>query len=137
MSQIYILNVKLINNYENIFGLYLIFNWFSFGFLGFPLLMSVFAIWSLNGLQWSNENQLQLVFIWSFGHLLRNFWVTFFRSVHERIQQENMKVYFEKANKRNMRKMKFCLYFNRFIYPIFYILFIVLFWMVGLVNYSK
>ena len=61
----------------------------------------------------------------------------FFRSVHERIQQENMKVYFEKANKRNMRKMKFCLYFNRFIYPIFYILFIVLFWMVGLVNYSK
>ena len=39
--------------------------------------MYVFAIWSLNGLQWSNENQLQLVFIWSFGHLVRNFWVTF------------------------------------------------------------
>ena len=38
--------------------------------------MYVFAIWSLNGLQWSNENQLQLVFIWSFGHLVRNFRVT-------------------------------------------------------------
>ena len=38
--------------------------------------MYVFAIWSLNGLQWSNENQLQLIFIWFFFQLVINFWVT-------------------------------------------------------------
>ena len=60
-----------------------------------------------------------------------------FRSIHEKIQQNSTSIYLEKIKKRNLRKVKLCHYFNRFIYPLFYILFTVLFWTVGLINHFK
>ena len=61
----------------------------------------------------------------------------FFRSINERSQQISMKTFYAEAKKKNMRKIKLCVSFLQVIYPIFSIVFIVLFWMVGLVNYFK
>ena len=41
------------------------------------------------------------------------------------------------SKKKNQRKIKFCKTFLRVIYPIFSLVFILLFWMVGLVQYYK
>ena len=61
----------------------------------------------------------------------------FFRSINERTQQKAMKVFYEEAKKKNLRKLKLCSTFLQVIYPIFSIFFIALFWMVGLINYFR
>lgn len=57
---------------------------------------------------------------------------------YEKDQQNAMSIYYGKANKnKNEKKIKLCKTFLRVIYPTFSIVFIVLFWIVGLVQYYK
>ena len=49
-----------------------------------------------------------------------------------------MSIYYGKANKnKNEQKINLCKTFLRVIYPTFSVVFIILFWMVGLVQYFK
>ena len=48
-----------------------------------------------------------------------------------------MHAFYEKAKMKNLKKIKLCISFLRLIYPVFSVLFIVTFWMVGLVQYMK
>ena len=60
------------------------------------------------------------------------------RSRNEKDQQSAMSIYYGKANKnKNEQKIKLCKTFLRVIYPTFSVVFIILFWMVGLVQYFK
>ena len=60
-----------------------------------------------------------------------------FRSRDEKSQQKSMHAFYEKAKMKNLKKIKLCISFLRLIYPVFSVLFIVTFWMVGLVQYMK
>ena len=62
---------------------------------------------------------------------------SFYRSKNEKTQQKSMHSFYEKARLKNKRKIKICVTFLRIIYPMFNIVFIAIFWMVGLVNYFK
>ena len=49
-----------------------------------------------------------------------------------------MKIFYQAASKnKNKKRVKQCKYFLRVIYPSFCIVFIVLFWIIGLFNYYK
>ena len=48
-----------------------------------------------------------------------------------------MHAFYEKAKLKNKRKIKLCITFLRIIYPLFNVIFVATFWMVGLVQYFK
>jgi len=59
------------------------------------------------------------------------------RSKDEKKQQKAMNSFYEKAAKKNEKKIRFWKTFARRIYPIFCIIFIILFWVLGMVVYNK
>merc|ERR1712037_756248 len=59
------------------------------------------------------------------------------RSKDEKKQQKAMNSFYEKAAKKNERKIRFWKTFARRIYPIFCITFIILFWILGMIVYNK
>ena len=62
----------------------------------------------------------------------------FDRSKDEKIQQSAMKIFYEKASKnKNKNRVKQCKTFLRVIYPSLCLIFISLFWIIGLINYFK
>ena len=48
-----------------------------------------------------------------------------------------MHAFYEKAKLKNKQKIKLCITFLRIIYPLFNVIFVATFWMVGLVQYFK
>ena len=61
-----------------------------------------------------------------------------FRAKDEKAQQAAMKIFYQAASKnKNKKRVKQCKYFLRVIYPVFCIVFILLFWIIGLFNYYK
>ena len=77
----------------------------------------------------------QMHFISLFSHLL--IVSILFRSKNEFTQQKSMHAFYEKAKLKNKRKIKLCITFLRIIYPLFNVIFVATFWMVGLVQYFK
>merc|ERR1712012_312430 len=59
------------------------------------------------------------------------------KSRNEKDQQMAMKAFYNSTKNRNLRKIKLCQAFLRIVYPAFSVLFIILFWMVGMVQYNK
>ena len=61
-----------------------------------------------------------------------------YRSKDEKVQQSAMKLFYEKASKsKNTIRVKQCKTFLRIIYPSLCLIFIGLFWSIGLINYFK
>ena len=66
------------------------------------------------------------------------FYILNCRAKDEKLQKAAMKIFYQAASKNNnKKKVKQCKYFLRVIYPSFSIVFIVLFWIIGLFNYYK
>lgn len=61
-----------------------------------------------------------------------------YRAKDEKVQQAAMKIFYQAASKnQNKKKVRRCKQFLRVIYPTFCVVFIVLFWIIGLFNYYK
>ena len=67
---------------------------------------------------------------------------TYIHTLRENQQEENKagQAWITKQNewaKKNKLKWKLCLTFLRVIYPIFFVVFILIFWLVGLIHYTR
>ena len=62
----------------------------------------------------------------------------FSRSKDEKVQQAAMKIFYKKSSEnKNMRKVKQCKTFLTVVYPSLCLIFIGLFWFIGLINYFQ
>ena len=59
------------------------------------------------------------------------------RAVDERTQQRAMGEFYDNIKVENLHKIKICKTFVRVIYPVFCVIFVILFWMTGLVHYYQ
>ena len=59
------------------------------------------------------------------------------RAVNERTQQRAMGEFYDNIKVENLHKIKICKTFVRVIYPVFCVIFVILFWMTGLVHYYQ